>query len=168
MSVLKIVVTGPACAGKTTFVKSLVNESFVSTEQRTTDGKGQETTTVGFDYGRVQVEDQSATLFGTPGQARFDYLWDILGEGADGCIFLFPADNVSTADASIRFVRQLSGEENAPVVVGVTRTDLAVSEQHTEGQEQLERMARRIEVVDPRDYAQCWRVLAGLVRILGS
>jgi len=166
MSVLKIVVTGPACAGKTTFVKSLTDERLVSTEKQTTDAGGRDTTTVGFDYGRVQIDDHHASLFGTPGQARFEYLWDILGEGADGCIFLFPADRSSTADDSIRFVRRLSQRENAPVVVGVTRTDLAPSEQHPDVREWFEPMARQIEAVDPRDHAQCRRLLAGLVRPL--
>jgi len=166
MSVLKIVVTGPACAGKTTFVKSRTDERLVSTEKQTTDAGGRDTTTVGFDYGRVQIDDHHASLFGTPGQARFEYLWDILGEGADGCIFLFPADRSSTADDSIRFVRRLSQRENAPVVVGVTRTDLAPSEQHPDVREWFEPMARQIEAVDPRDHAQCRRLLAGLVRPL--
>lgn len=164
MSVLKIVVTGPACAGKTTFVKSLTDEGFVSTEKHTTGKEERDTTTVGFDYGRVQVEDQHASLFGTPGQARFDYLWDILGEGADGCVFLFPADRTSTADDSLRFVRRLSQREQAPVVVGVTRTDLVTSAPPPDVREWFDPMARKIEAVDPRDYAQCRRLLAGLMR----
>lgn len=164
MSVLKIVVTGPACAGKTTFVKSLTNEGLVSTEKKATDAGGRDTTTVGFDYGRVQVADQYASLFGTPGQARFEYLWDILGEGADGCVFLFPADRTSTADDSIRFVRRLSERENAPVVVGVTRTDLVTPEQPPDVHEWFEPMAREIEAIDPRDQAACRQLLAGLMR----
>lgn len=166
MSALKIVVSGPACAGKTTFVEGLTDEGLVSTEERTTGAGGQTTTTVGLDYGRVQIDDQSVTLFGTPGQARFEYLWDILGEGADGCVFLVPADGASTANASLQFVRRLSREERAPVVVGVTRTDLVPSEQSTDVQEQLQPIAWRIEEVDPRDHAQCRRLLAGLVRLL--
>jgi signal recognition particle receptor subunit beta len=166
MSVLKIVVTGPACAGKTTFVKSLTDEGLVSTEKQTTDAGERDTTTVGFDYGRVQVAGHHASLFGTPGQARFEYLWDILGEGADGCVFLFPADHSSTADDSIRFVRRLSERENAPVVVGVTRTDLATPEQHPDLRECFAPVARQIEAIDPRDHAQCRRLLTGLVRPL--
>lgn len=166
MSVLKIVVTGPAGAGKTTFVKSLADDGLVSTEERTTDADGRDTTTVGFDYGRVEVEGRQARLFGTPGQARFEYLWDILGEGADGCVLLFPADRAASADASRQFVRRLSQEEEAPVVVGVTRTDLAASEQSLDLQERFEPMARRIEVIDPRDHDQCRQLLAGLLEPL--
>jgi small GTP-binding protein len=164
----KIVVTGPASAGKTTFVSSLADGTSLSTEQRTTDASGTATTTVGLDYGQVQVQGQRATLFGTPGQTRFEYLWDILSEGADGCVFLFPADAPENVERSVRFVRRVAREENAPVVVGVTRGDLVGAQDGPDVRDWVGPLAVRVHDLDPRDRAACRRLLAGLMEVISS
>jgi uncharacterized protein len=91
---LKIVFTGPMGAGKTTAISAVSDHCGLNTEVPISDGFcGAKTqTTVGFDYGECLLEDGTPLrLFGTPGQERFRFMWDILGKGAFGLIVL--ADN---------------------------------------------------------------------------
>lgn len=88
---LKIVFTGPMGAGKTTAICAISDSSTLSTEVPITDGITGEKrlTTVGFDYGECRLDAGLALrLFGTPGQERFRFMWEILGVGAFGLIVL--------------------------------------------------------------------------------
>jgi small GTP-binding protein len=167
MPPLKIVVTGPVCAGKTTFIRTLADGDVVTTEEQTTDATEKNTTTVGVEFGRVNVEGQSARLFGTPGQERFDYLWDIVAEGADGCVLLCPSDRPATFDRSLAFVQELAREEDVPVVVGRTRCDLALDEP-TAIREQLALSDTQVVDLDARKRGDCAELLAGLVTTIGE
>jgi signal recognition particle receptor subunit beta len=52
-------------------------------------GAGKTTTTVAMDFGRITVDEQLILyLFGTPGQARFWFMWDELARGAVGAVIL--------------------------------------------------------------------------------
>lgn len=87
----KIVVTGPMGAGKTTAIRGIGDGMTVSTEVPLSGGAiGDKTsTTVGLDYGVCQLpEGRALKLFGTPGQERFAFMWDILASGAFGLIVL--------------------------------------------------------------------------------
>lgn len=91
---IKVVFTGPMGAGKTTAIRNISDGQTLSTEvPLSSEARGDKlTTTVGFDYGEFQL-DQGVVLklFGTPGQERFRFMWDILGRGAFGLVVL--ADN---------------------------------------------------------------------------
>lgn len=91
---LKIVFTGTMGAGKTTAICAISDSAALSTEVPISAGAmGDKTmTTVGFDYGECKLdESMTLRLFGTPGQERFRFMWDILGAGAFGLVVL--ADN---------------------------------------------------------------------------
>lgn len=88
---LKILFTGTVGAGKTTAIGAISEKVTLSTEvpmsQDATEGKNQ--TTVGFDYGECALDDGCTLhLYGTPGQPRFRFMWDILANGAFGLIVL--------------------------------------------------------------------------------
>ena len=45
------------------------------------------------DFGRITIDrDLVLYLFGTPGQDRFDFMWEILGEGMIGYVLLLDAN----------------------------------------------------------------------------
>lgn len=91
---LKIVFTGTMGAGKTTAIGGISDRATLSTEVPISEGatEAKRYTTVGFDYGECQLDEQfTLRLFGTPGQERFRFMWDILGAGAFGLVVL--ADN---------------------------------------------------------------------------
>ncbi|HVU73698.1 MAG TPA: ATP/GTP-binding protein [Mycobacteriales bacterium] len=86
---VKIVVTGPFSAGKTTLIRTISEITVLSTERGITDetARRKAQTTVALDFGRITIDrDLVLYLFGTPGQDRFDFMWEILGEGMLGYV----------------------------------------------------------------------------------
>jgi len=86
----KIVFTGTPGAGKTTAIAMLSDAPPVVTDVRNTDAAlGKENTTVGLDFGQVDLGDgQCVRLFGTPGQLRFEFMWQIIATDALGLVIL--------------------------------------------------------------------------------
>ena len=89
MQTVKMVITGPFSSGKTEFIRSISEIEVVSTERGitpdTAESQQKDNTTVAMDFGRITVDDDLVLyLFGTPGQRRFDFMWEILAEGHAG------------------------------------------------------------------------------------
>lgn len=86
----KILFTGTMGAGKTTAISAISEIPPLNTDVYNTDQSVcKPTTTVGLDYGEVTLESgEKIRLYGTPGQKRFDFMWDILSKGALGLIML--------------------------------------------------------------------------------
>ncbi len=83
----KIIFAGPVGAGKTTAIKSLSDIPVMTTDEDATDmtTNRKPQTTVAMDYGLLKLEGgERVHLYGTPGQERFDFMWDILTEGGLG------------------------------------------------------------------------------------
>ena len=92
----KIVFAGSMGAGKTEAIKSLSEIPVLATEAFNTDSKthNKMQTTVGIDYGEITLDDGAKIgLYGTPGQARFDFIWPLICKGALGVIIL--VDHIS-------------------------------------------------------------------------
>src|SRR3990172_4030491 len=87
---VKVLVTGPFGVGKSRLVKTISEIEVVSTERRLTraGGDGKDHTTVAMDYGRVTLGDTVVHLTGTPGQERFDFMWDILSAETDAVVLV--------------------------------------------------------------------------------
>jgi len=125
--IVKLVITGPVNAGKTTMVQNLSDTQIAATDVAATDSVSQlkAMTTVGLDFGILKIDDTlEMHLFGTPGQARFNFMWKILSKGAIGAIFLVD----STCDESLLEMKKMfeyfSEHVDLPVVVGATKQDL--------------------------------------------
>jgi small GTP-binding protein len=123
---VKIVVTGPFAAGKTTLIRTISEITVLSTEKDITDEtrSRKNETTVAMDFGRITIDrDLVLYLFGTPGQERFDFMWEILGEGMIGYICLVDAtrpDSVEEARSILGAFRRMA---NVPYVVALNRSD---------------------------------------------
>ena len=90
MSELKILISGTTGAGKTTAIRAVSEIAPVSTDVRNTDAAVDKAlTTAGMDYGELTLDNgEKLYLYGTPGQERFDFMWNILSRGALGVILL--------------------------------------------------------------------------------
>lgn len=125
----KLVFAGPVGAGKTTAIQSLSDIDAVATEGRASDEvkRMKETTTVAMDYGLMKLlSGDQVRLYGTPGQKRFDFMWDILTENALGLVLLIKSDAPDPIADLRTFVsgfQNLIGESS--LVVGITHTDTA-------------------------------------------
>jgi uncharacterized protein len=131
MNTYKIIFTGPVGAGKTTAVNALSDIATVGTDRSATDMTldRKSVTTVAMDYGMVKLGDGAVVhLYGTPGQERFDFMWEILTEGGIGLVLLL--DN--TRRDPMQDLRFFVGAfrsfiDRTGIAVGVTRMDLSAS-----------------------------------------
>ena len=116
--------TGPFAAGKTTLIRTISEITVLSTERGITDStrKRKAETTVAMDFGRITIDrDLVLYLFGTPGQDRFDFMWEILGEGMIGYLLLVDAareDSVQEAAGILDAFRTMA---RVPYVVALNR-----------------------------------------------
>ena len=123
----KIIVAGPVGAGKTTAINSLTSKNSFMTDVAVSDevtSKRKSNTTVAMDFGVVHINGHVAHVYGTPGQQRFNFMWEILSEGADGLILLLDnTRNYPYRDLKY-FVENFSDLiVSKTLVVGVTRSD---------------------------------------------
>ena len=123
---LKVVITGPFSAGKTTLIRTISEVAIVGTERDVSDESKnvKARTTVAMDFGRITfAEDLSLYLFGTPGQRRFEVMWEILSEGMIGFILLVNAADARSLEEASHILRQFRKYADVPYVVGVTHLD---------------------------------------------
>ena len=126
MQTVKMVVTGPFSAGKTEFIQSISEIDVVQTERKITSAAEQikETTTVAMDFGRITIDkDLVLYLFGTPGQRRFDFMWEILSEGMLGFVVLVDSARPETFQEAKRILNTFRAYAPTPYVVAANKQD---------------------------------------------
>ncbi len=119
----KIIFAGPVGAGKTTAVSVLSDAPVVGTDRQASDMTRalKPVTTVAMDYGLMKLNDtERVHLYGTPGQERFDFMWDILKKGALGLVILIDNSRKSPL-GDLEFYLKEFGDlvANTKVVIGV-------------------------------------------------
>src|SRR5918911_3408582 len=126
MQTVKMVITGPFAAGKTQFIQSISEIEVVATERRITDetARIKDETTVAMDFGRITVdEDLVLYLFGTPGQRRFDFMWEILSEGMLGFIVMVDSSRPETFREARSILETFRAYAPTPYVVAANKQD---------------------------------------------
>lgn len=127
MQTVKMVVTGPFSSGKTQFIGSISEIDVVATERAITSEaeRVKETTTVAMDFGRITVDqDLVLYLFGTPGQRRFDFMWEILSEGMLGFVVLVDSTRPETFREAKSILETFKAYAPTPYVVAANKQDL--------------------------------------------
>lgn len=123
----KIIFAGPVGAGKTTAIKTISDTPVVHTEQEASDETKniKSHTTVAMDYGSIILGGGvKVHLYGTPGQKRFDFMWDILSKGGIGLVLLINASDESAIDDLNFYLDSFkSFIRETTVVIGLTKTD---------------------------------------------
>ncbi len=145
MQTVKMVITGPFSSGKTEFIRSISEIEVVSTEREITEGtmerSQKDATTVAMDFGRITVDDDLVLyLFGTPGQRRFDFMWEILAEGMLGFVVMVDSAKPETFREAKSILETFRAYAPTPYVVAANKQD------HPEAWETEDmRIALRIE-----------------------
>lgn len=127
----KILVTGPVGSGKTTFIRA-ASDSFIDTEEKATDATTlrKASTTVTMDFGTLDIgENERIQFYGTPGQLRFSFMWDVLTRGvAKDCLgVILLIDNARNYPyRDLKFFTQEFKDlmSRTKTVIGVTRSDV--------------------------------------------
>jgi signal recognition particle receptor subunit beta len=123
-----MVVTGPFSAGKTQFIRTISEIDVVSTERRLTsdaESSVKDDTTVAMDFGRITVDDDLVLyLFGTPGQRRFDFMWEILAEGMLGFVVLVDSARPETFREARSILETFRAYAPTPYVVAANKQDM--------------------------------------------
>lgn len=92
----QVVLLGSPGSGKTTAIKSVAQGKVFGTDVSATDSVAseKEKTTVGIDFAEISIpqfsgpENKKLRLIGTPGQIKFNFIWDVVGKSSDAFIVL--------------------------------------------------------------------------------
>ena len=128
MQTVKMVITGPFNSGKTQFIQSVSEIDVVSTERKISSDaeRVKENTTVAMDFGRITVDaDLVLYLFGTPGQKRFDFMWEILSEGMLGFVVMVDSTRPETFREAKSILETFRAYAPTPYVVAANKQDQA-------------------------------------------
>jgi len=125
--IVKLVITGPVNAGKSTLIQHISDTPVISTDEIATDAVAdvKKHTTVAMDHGILHADDGlELHLYGTPGQRRFNFMWDILAVGAAGIIYLVDGSDPKSIDEMNHIYHHFRERLSIPGLVGVTRQDI--------------------------------------------
>jgi small GTP-binding protein len=125
VSAVKVVIAGPVGVGKTTVIGTLAEGEVVETEERASEDIGKPQTTVALDYGVLKLDGTAVHLFGTPGQDRFDFMWEVLCEGALGLVLLVSGKAPGQFASARKILEFITSRIRVPFLIGVTHQDLS-------------------------------------------
>jgi len=108
-------------------IRTLSEINVLTTERRVAmadEQKDKGSTTVAMDFGRLTIDAQlQLYLFGTPGQKRFDFMWEILAEGMLGFVILVDAQRAESVDEAEEILEFFRHVAEVPYVVGVNKSE---------------------------------------------
>ena len=87
----KIAFLGATGSGKSTAIRAISDSEAIDTDVDSTDEVRllKKTTTVAIDYGELKLDDnRKLLLYGLPGQARFEFMFDTISDNLLGIILL--------------------------------------------------------------------------------
>jgi small GTP-binding protein len=166
---VKVVITGPYGVGKTTLIRTLSEIDVLTTERRVSSSEeeapGKTSTTVAMDFGRLTIDESlQLYLFGTPGQKRFEFMWEILKEGMLGFIVMLDDSRPDSHEQALEILENFTDHGDVPYVVVVNKVLDGREEAATRRAAHFLRLPGHIRVIttDARDRASAKKVLLEL------
>ena len=163
----KLAIVGEVGSGKSKIINTLSEISPVKTEAESSIDIGKKYTTVGIDYGRITLsEDTALGLYGVPGQKRYSFLWEFVNTNLWGLLALIKfGDNAdfSNLEKLIEFFSPT--ENNTATIVGITHCEnadeetLAAFSQKIRDLLQEKNVVAPVMSIDPREKESATTVL---------
>lgn len=172
MTRYKLIFAGGMGAGKTTAIRAISDITPVSTDVENLDLTQHEKslTTVGIDYGIVQLDSQTEVqIYGTPGQQRFDFVWKVVQQGALGTVLFVDHMAKEPLAQLVYYVEHyLQDDPQTRLVIAVTHLDEAAA-MHT--QRYFDLLAERqwtipLFFIDARERQQVAMVVNALLSMI--
>lgn len=125
MHVKRLIVAGTVGAGKSTLVRTVGDMGVLSTEEIATDETAslKLTTTVALDFSRVTLPAGVLHVYGTPGQPRFRFMWELLLQRADVVLMLVAAHRPNSFMQSQQICALVQQQRTIPITIGFTHVD---------------------------------------------
>ncbi|MCK5830027.1 MAG: ATP/GTP-binding protein [Methylococcales bacterium] len=170
----KVIITGSVGSGKSTAVNTLTNRNAILTDATVSESdkltlQRKDTTTVAMDYDVIKLNTGDMVhVYGTPGQDRFDFMWDILSKGASGVIiFLDMTRNYPLLDLKHYTSRFSDLIHSSRLVVGLTHSDTQKNLSIDVYKESLKRINIDADVIpiDARKKGDVTRLFHALLKI---
>ncbi|WP_457568940.1 hypothetical protein [Desulfurobacterium sp.] len=126
---IKVLVAGPFNSGKTTFIRTANREAYDGVEVPNFDPEEIKelsgTTTVGLDISHINLNGIDFVLVGLPGQKRFSFLWDTLGNDYDAILLLHSAElPLSETEFYVDFFSKTPSWDRAKKLILLTKRDV--------------------------------------------
>lgn len=147
---LKILITGTMGAGKTTAIAAVSDIKPLNTDVANNDvSVSKALTTVGMDYGELALGGgEVLRIYGTPGQERYSFMWQVLVKGAMGLVILIDNSRPDPIADLEMYMRAFSDfVSTSPCVVGVGRTETHATPELDQFSDALSRMNVQCPVV---------------------
>ena len=170
----KIVFTGPTGVGKTTAIQMISDVPVITTNEVVSNmaKDHQSQTTVSMDYGYINMgKKEKVHLYGTPGQERFDFMWDILKNGAFGLVLLIDHSRENPQQDLMFYTEYFkdfitSGE----LAIGITKIDDSNHSTINDYRQWLTELSIKAPLfsVDPRERADISSLIQALLYSMKS
>jgi len=151
MDYYKLAIFGEVGSGKSTIIRTLSEINPINTDVESTVDIGKKYTTVGIDYGRISIDEQTALgLYGVPGQRRYEFLWDVVVKSLWGVVILFKygteLDRTSIESLLHYFY---PNKTNAACIIGITHCEGISNEEVATVSKQLMAILRENQIQAP-------------------
>jgi signal recognition particle receptor subunit beta len=126
MKTMRLVIAGAVGAGKSTLVRTLSEIEVVDTDCIATDQTAlfKPETTVALDFGRLVLgPNMDLHIYGTPGQSRFDFMWDLLIQNAHCYMLLVAANRPQYLNYSREILSFINERVQIPMIIGLSHMD---------------------------------------------
>ena len=155
----KLAIIGEVGSGKTRLIQTLSEIKPVTTDVESTIDIGKKYTTVGIDYGRITISDNTALgLYGVPGQSRYSFLWEMVNTSLWGLVLLIRYGNqLNTKDIAHQLSFFEPTKNQIPCIVAITHVEQAEEQGRKNFFMEVEQLLGSLSLdapmfaVDPRD-----------------